>query len=67
MLRVKSLQVCVWRLNTETAKGLKFGGFRDPWWANSRFGKPDQFAIPGKEKDKFPFIDDKGGPFRPME
>jgi len=66
MLRAKILQFRFSRLSGDEFKG-RFGGFRDPWWANSRFGGIDEYQIPGKEKDKFPFIDDKGGPKRPIE
>ena len=66
MLRCRAA-LTLHRLSSDGAKGLKFGGFEDPWWAGSRFNKPNPFEIPGKEKDKFPFINDETGPHRPLK
>ena len=66
MLRARVIRFQAVRLSADEFKG-KFGGFKDPWWSNSRFGGIDEYAIPGKEKDKFPFINDLGGPNRPMK
>jgi len=57
----------VTRRNAKVSKGEKFGGFRDPWWEKCRFGNPDLFKIPGKERAGFPYVNDKGGPHRPVE
>jgi hypothetical protein len=68
MLGLKSLKLTFLRTNSnDLAKGLKFGGFRDPWWAGSRLNPIDKYEIPGKEKDKFPFVNDMGGPYRPLK
>ena len=67
MLRTKELRKALARANSEATKGLKFGGFNDPWWSGSKWNRQDSFAIPDKLKDKFPMLDDHGGPHRPLE
>jgi len=67
MLRTKELRRALARANSEATKGLKFGGFNDPWWSGSKWNRQDSFAIPDKLKDKFPMLDDHGGPHRPLE
>ena len=67
MLRTKELRRALARANSEATKGLKFGGFNDPWWSGSKWNREDSFAIPDKLKDKFPMLDDHGGPHRPLE
>ncbi|CAG5082408.1 Oidioi.mRNA.OKI2018_I69.PAR.g10119.t1.cds [Oikopleura dioica] len=52
---------------SEATKGLRFGGFNDPWWSGSKWNRDDSFAIPDKQKDKFPMLDDQGGPHRPLK